>query len=70
MTLAVEPGSGKVEGRPRSVNESQDILVETNGVGEIAGGDIVVVKHTDAHAHGLLLRTPAVEVSKTTVKTR
>src|SRR5262249_1956462 len=55
MALAVEPGAGKVEGRARPVHESQHVLVEAHGGGEIAGGDVVMIEQTDAHAHGFLL---------------
>src|SRR5262245_44705915 len=31
--------------------ETEHLLVEANGVAQVAGRDVVVVEHTDAHAH-------------------
>ena len=45
MTIAVEPCARKVERGPRAVHETKHLLVETNGTGEISGGDVVVVEH-------------------------
>src|SRR5262249_52835843 len=54
MTFAVKPGAGKVEWRPRPVHQTEHLLVEANGAAQVAGPDLVVVGHTDAHVH----RTP------------
>src|SRR5262245_43919493 len=51
MAFAVEPGAGKVEWRPRPVHQTQNVLVEADGIAEPAGRDIIMIEHTDAHAH-------------------
>src|SRR5262245_575613 len=51
MPFAVEPGAGKVEWRPRPVHQTQNVLVEANGIAELAGRDVVMIEHTDAHTH-------------------
>src|SRR5436305_14020209 len=56
MAVAVKPGPGKIERRARPVHETQDVLVEADRVAELSGRDIVVVEHSDAHAHAVLLR--------------
>src|SRR5215831_7121053 len=68
MTFAVKPGAGKVEWRPRPVHQTEHFLVEANGVAQVTGRDVVVVEHTDAHAHRtspprLLLRVSLAGVS-------
>ncbi len=51
MAFAVKPRAWEVEWRTWPVHETQDIFIEANGVAEVAGRNIVVVEHTDAHAH-------------------
>src|SRR5262245_1465182 len=51
MAFAVEPGAGKVEWRARSVHQAENVLVEPNGIAELAGRDVIMIEHTDAHAH-------------------
>src|SRR5262249_20128511 len=51
MAFAVKPGAGEVEWWPRPVHQTEHLLVEADGVAQVAGRDVVVVEHTDAHAH-------------------
>src|SRR5215475_2590475 len=51
MAFAVQPCAGEVEWRSRPIHQTQHILVEANGIAQVAGRDVVVIEHTDAHAH-------------------
>src|SRR5262245_13246399 len=51
MAFAVKPGAGEVEWRSRPIHQTEHLLVEANGIAQVAGRDVVVVEHTDAHAH-------------------
>src|SRR5579872_7141426 len=53
LALAVHPGPGKREIRPRALFEAQDVLIETNRIGEIPGPDVEMVEHAYAHAHAV-----------------
>src|SRR5882757_9643893 len=51
MPGAVEPRAGEIERWSKAVLEAQHLLVEFDGFGELAGRDVVVVEHADAHVH-------------------
>jgi hypothetical protein len=50
LALAVHPGARESEVRPIAVLELQNFLVESNGVGEFPGPDVVMIEQ--AYAHG------------------
>jgi len=51
MAVAVEPRPRKVEGRSRPIHETEHVPIEADGVVEVAGRDVIMIEHTDAHAH-------------------
>ena len=55
LALAVHPRPRKGEVRPGALLQAQDILVEPDRIGELAGPDIEMVEHAYAHAHAMSL---------------
>src|SRR6267143_1996331 len=55
LALAVHPCPGEGKVRPGALLQAEDILVEPDRVGELAGPDIEMVEHAYADAHAMLL---------------
>ena len=51
LALAVHPGTWEYEIRPGALLQAQDVLVEADGLAKIAGPDVEMIEHADAHAH-------------------
>ena len=51
LALAVHPGAGEGEVRPGTLFEAQNVLIETDRIGEVPGPDVEMIEHTHAHAH-------------------
>src|SRR3984893_11472947 len=55
LALAVHPRAGEGKVRPSTLLQAQNILVEPDRVGELAGPDIEMIEHAYAHAHAMSL---------------
>src|ERR1700759_3680440 len=53
LALAVHPGAGECEVRPRALFQAHHVLIEADGVVELPGADVEMIEHTYAHAHAI-----------------
>src|SRR5262249_35116602 len=51
LALAVHPRAGESEVRPGALLECKNVLIEANGISEVAGPDVEMIEHAHAHAH-------------------
>src|SRR5256886_5507990 len=55
LALAVHPCPGESKVLPVALLQSQDVLIEPNGIGEVPGPDVEIIEHAYAHAESLPL---------------
>ena len=53
FALAVHPGAGEREVRPRAFLQAHDVLIEADGVVELAGPDVEMIERAYTHAHAM-----------------
>ncbi len=56
LALAVHPCPGESKIRPGALLQSEDVLIEPNGVGKLSGPDVEMIEHAYAHAMSSLCR--------------
>ena len=55
LALAVHPRSGEGKVRPGALFQAQNVLIEPDRIGKVAGPDVEMVEHAHADAHAMSL---------------